>query len=675
MAEGAPSGTAVTQGGIDDRVTLIADILRSFADATNDYPRLVQTIAARTGTLVGHACSIRLVSDDGTRLEPAVLFDPDDQVPEAVGRDPIELKEDTDLAQQLRAGGAILDRDAIIAPMRARGELLGALFLVRRGHGRPLDERDTELLEAIASHAGLALSNARMLHHLTRESEERRRAETSLAETERARAYQRGIVESLSQPILVLDDDGNVQTANRAFSMMFGVEEATIVGLSWYVIADRSLDVPRMRTLLHVARGAAASDVEVQLRVPGLGRRIVKVALRRMRTDAPTTPWGTGAVLLVLEDVTERSDIAEELERRAILFESMSEAVFAGDVEFRINELNPAAEKLFGTAAAEIRHRSVHEAFELTGVDRADGRARILRGEAVRGRGQVRQRSGNVIDVEYSSTPVKSAGVIRGFVCVMQDVTERLQLEQSAEAQLVAMKSAVAELESFSYSVSHDLRAPIRAIEGFSQLLAEEHGAQLDDEGKRLLAVVRKNARRMGHLIDDLLDFSRLGRRPLATSDVDMTPLAREAVAVACAAEAGRTFEVRIEPLPHVSGDRSLLAQVWKNLIENAVKYSRGRTPARIHVSSESTELEAVFHVRDNGVGFDMKYVEKLFGVFERLHTGAEFEGTGVGLALVERIVRRHGGRVWADSVEGEGASFHFSLRRDPPVQEGGNDE
>lgn len=696
MDQGAGSG------GIDDRVALITDVLRSFADATNDYPRLIRTIAARTATLVGHACSIRLVSSDGTKLEPAVVCDPgqeDGTPPPASHQQSLDLEQNEQFHQALRAGKTFLVPDirpdhfemiaepfaaeahegarasglasVIVAPMSARDELLGALFLVHREGERPLDARDCELVGALASHAGLALSNARMLHQLTRESEERRRAETSLAVTERARAYQRSIVETLSQPILVLDDEGRVQTANRAFSMMFGVEEADIVGLPWHGLANRALDVPRMRTLLEVARGATASDVEAQITVPGLGRRIVKIASRQMRSDEGT-PWGRGALLLVLEDVTERSEIAQELERRAILFESMSEAVYAGDFDFRINEANPAAEKLFGWTAGEVRHRTVQEAIALTGFDRAGGRARILQGDSVRGRGQVRHRSGHYIDVEFSSTPVKNAGVITGFVCVMQNITERLRLEQAAEAQLDAMKNAIAELESFSYSVSHDLRAPIRAIEGFSQLLQDEHAAQLDDEGKRLLGVVRKNARRMGHLIDDLLDFSRLGRRPLATADVDMGALAREAADVACAAEPDRTFEVTIDPLPQVFGDRALLAQVWKNLLENAVKYSRGRAPAIIQISCETSETEVSFHVRDNGVGFDMKYVQRLFGVFERLHTGAEFDGTGVGLALVERIVRRHGGRVWAESVEGEGAVFHFSLPRESPVDEEG---
>ena len=683
--------------GIDGRVAQLADVLRSFADATTDPARLVDTIASRTATLLGQAISIRLLSADGSTLEPAVLYDPapGDGDLRASGRAAIPVAAVPGMAEALANGTTLLVRDiadasyravtapltadarralddaritsSITAPMHARGECVGTIFVVSRAKDRQLEERDREIVEAIASHAALTLANARTIAQLTSEIEERRRAETSLAATEQARAYQRSIIDTLSHPLLVLDPEGRVRTANRAFCLLFGVSEAEVVEHPWYAIANASLDVPRMRALLEGARGATASDVEAPVVIPGQGRRILKVAMRRMR-PGDGAAWGSGAHLLAIEDVTERTETAEVLERRAILFESMGEAVFAGDFELRINEANPAAERLFGWTAGEVRNRKVQDALELSGYDRAEAQARLLAGETIRRRGQVHHRAGHIIDVEVSSTPVKRAGVLTGFVCVMQDITERLRLEQAAEEQLAALKHANEELEGFSYSVSHDLRAPIRAIEGFSRLLEEDYGEALDDEGRRLLGVVRKNARRMGMLIDDLLDFSRLGRRPLETATVDMTTLARETLELACAAEPGREFEVSVDDLPGVSGDRSLLEQVWKNLFENAVKYTRGRAPAVIRITADTIDPETIFHVRDNGVGFDMQYVNKLFGVFERLHTDAAFEGTGVGLALVERIVRRHGGRVWAESAEGQGASFHFSLPSEGPT-------
>lgn len=217
------------------------------------------------------------------------------------------------------------------------------------------------------------------------------------------------------------------------------------------------------------------------------------------------------------------------------------------------------------------------------------------------------------------------------------------------------------ELDSFSYSVSHDLRAPLRAIEGFSRILLEEHAASLDGEARRLLGVVTANVGRMGELIDDLLELSRLGRVELRRADVDMTVLAR-----AVASEWNVAIEVH--PLPPARGDAALLRQVFANLLGNAVKYSRGREPARVEVSGGVRDGERRYEVRDNGVGFEPQYAHKLFGVFQRLHSAREFEGTGVGLSVVRRIVERHGGRVWAEGRPGEGAVFGFSL------PEGGDD-
>jgi signal transduction histidine kinase len=218
------------------------------------------------------------------------------------------------------------------------------------------------------------------------------------------------------------------------------------------------------------------------------------------------------------------------------------------------------------------------------------------------------------------------------------------------------------ELEAFSYSVSHDLRAPLRAIDGFSRILSEDHAAGLGPEAARLLGVIRTNARHMGHLIDDLLAFSRLGRKELVTTDVDMAALARAAADELRAGAPERAVEVELGALPAARGDWALLRQVWVNLLSNAFKYSRGRVPARITVAAEVRNGETVYLVSDNGVGFDMAYGDKLFGVFQRLHRADQFEGTGVGLAIVQRIVHRHGGRVWAEAAPDAGATFSFTL-------------
>lgn len=225
-----------------------------------------------------------------------------------------------------------------------------------------------------------------------------------------------------------------------------------------------------------------------------------------------------------------------------------------------------------------------------------------------------------------------------------------------------ASAAAMKELEAFSYSVSHDLRAPLRGILGFTRALKEDCGPQLGAEGLRLLDTIGNEARRMSHLIDDLLAFSRAGRQQIDRSDIDMTDLARSAFQTIVEAMREPWPELELAPLPAAEGDRSMLRQVFANLLGNAVKFSGSRAAPKIEISGSRQGAEIVYRIRDNGVGFDPRYAHRLFGVFQRLHREEEFEGTGVGLALVQRIVQRHGGRVWGESTLNEGASFYFAL-------------
>ena len=236
------------------------------------------------------------------------------------------------------------------------------------------------------------------------------------------------------------------------------------------------------------------------------------------------------------------------------------------------------------------------------------------------------------------------------------------ELERRVAERTAQLEAANREIESFSYSVSHDLRTPLRAIDGYAQILGEDYSNSLDDEGRRLLGLVRSRAQRMGDLIDELLLFSRLGRSPLATTRIDMEALVCGVVEDLDTGDAGPRPHIEIGPLPDASGDAALIRQVWMNLLSNAIKFSRKCDDPRIVVSAAGTQGEPAYCVRDNGAGFDMAYYDKLFSVFQRLHGPDEFPGTGVGLAIVQRIVARHGGRVWAESRVGEGAAFYFSL-------------
>jgi light-regulated signal transduction histidine kinase (bacteriophytochrome) len=244
-------------------------------------------------------------------------------------------------------------------------------------------------------------------------------------------------------------------------------------------------------------------------------------------------------------------------------------------------------------------------------------------------------------------------------------------LEERVRQRTVELEIANRELESFSYSVSHDLRAPLRAISGFGTALRADYSEQLDEDGRNYLERMLNASNRMSLLIDDLLRFSRLSRTAVVPETVDMNALFNEVWSELHEANIGSNSEIRIDPLPPCQADRGLLKQVVFNLLNNAAKFSRNSQPSQIHVFCQQLDHQPVYGVRDNGVGFDMGYADKLFGVFQRLHRSEEFEGTGVGLALCRRVIERHGGRIWAESSPGKGAVFYFTLGHDEVDQLG----
>ncbi len=242
--------------------------------------------------------------------------------------------------------------------------------------------------------------------------------------------------------------------------------------------------------------------------------------------------------------------------------------------------------------------------------------------------------------------------------------TLNLSLEHQVEARTAALQAANKELEAFSASISHDLRAPLRHIHGYVEMLAAATAGQLAEKPQRYLRTIAQASAEMGVLIDDLLAFSRMSRSELTEEHVSLDTLAQEALGGLELVVQGRNLQWQIAPLPTVMGDRAMLRQVLANLLGNAVKYSRGRDPARIELGVAGEEAgRTIVFVRDNGAGFDMRYAHKLFGVFQRLHRAEEFEGTGIGLATVQRIISRHGGRTWAQATLGEGATFYFTLK------------
>jgi len=299
----------------------------------------------------------------------------------------------------------------------------------------------------------------------------------------------------------------------------------------------------------------------------------------------------------------------------------------------------------------------------------------IARGRVWKGEIKNKAKDGTFYWVDTTLVPfLNEQGKPRQYVAIRADITERKQaveqirrlnaeLEQRVNERTFQLQAANKELEAFSYSVSHDLRAPLRQILGFVKLLREESGPAISTVSQRYLTTISESAQRMGQLIDDLLAFSRVGRAELHLTEVNLDLLVRETVADLQGETQGRTVVWTIQPLPPVVADRSLLKLVLVNLISNAVKFTSRRAEAAIQLGRAASDRpEVVIYIRDNGAGFDPNYSKKLFGVFERLHNRHEFEGTGIGLANVQRIIHRHGGRVWGEGQVDQGATFYFSL-------------
>ena len=346
-------------------------------------------------------------------------------------------------------------------------------------------------------------------------------------------------------------------------------------------------------------------------------------------------------------------------------------AIFMLDAEGHVATWNAGAERIKGYRADEIIGR--HFSCFYTPDDVQAGKPEQLLKEAeTKGRceeeGWRVRKDGAQFWANVVFTALRDQhGTLLGFTKVTRDITERKRAEQEIQQNSVALEAANKELDAFSYSVAHDLRAPLRAIDGFSRILLEEHAPTLAPEAQHHLNVVRRNSQRMGLLIDDLLAFSRLSRQPLNRQLVRSADLARQCVDELRVEQQGRRVEIAIGDLPACQADPVLLKQVWINLLANALKYTRKQEVAVIEVGSREQAGACVYFVKDNGVGFDMQYGDKLFGVFQRLHRPEDYEGTGVGLAIVQRIIHRHGGRVWAEAAVNQGATFYFTFEGTTP--------
>lgn len=365
-------------------------------------------------------------------------------------------------------------------------------------------------------------------------------------------------------------------------------------------------------------------------------------------------PDGEIVILSASIDITHRKKVEEQLKEYQHFFNNSNDLCLIANMEGYFETVNPNLEKVLGYSEKEWMEKPFIEFIhpeDMAAVLNEYGKQKTEAASLMNFSCRFRKIDGSYVWLEWNSIPDPVTGKI---YAIGRDITER----KKAEEQLLAANK---ELEAFSYSVSHDLRAPLRAVNGYAQMLIEDYGTKIDEEGKRITESIRYNALKMGTLIDELLEFSRLGRKELEMREINMKELVKTILAE-LNNSITHTANIKIGKLHNVKADYSLLYQVMFNLISNAVKYSSKKEHPLVEIFSEEKNGEIIFCVKDNGAGFDMKYYDKLFGVFQRLHRQNEFDGVGVGLALVQRIIAKHGGKVWAEGKVNEGAQFNFSL-------------
>ena len=506
-------------------------------------------------------------------------------------------------------------------------------------------------------------------------NEKRRKAEES------ARRLA-AIVTGSNDAIIGKNLDGTIETWNTGAEEMYGYSAAEVVGhhISMLMPHDHLDDYSTI--LERIQCGETVRHYETVRMRKGGHAFPVSLSVSPVK-DENGTIVSTSAIA---RDITDRKRAEEALRAQShtlqLLLDSMEEGLVAADENGRFVIWNRAAETLVGRGPANLPIEEWSPHYEMYGTDGVTPLStgqlplvRAIQGETIRMESVVRSpKAPKGAWLEFTGRPLKDEmGASRGGLVVFRDVTARKaaeheihtlndELERRVHDRTAQLQAANKELEAFTYSVSHDLRAPLRHISGFSRILAEEFGPALPAEAQHHLQRIEDGTRRMGQLVDDLLNLARVGRRDLSLQITGFKSVVEEVIDSLAPEVAGRQVEWKIGALPYVECDPGLINQVFQNLIANALKFTRPRTPAVIEIGQKKQNGTSVVFVRDNGVGFSMKYAEKLFGVFQRLHRLEEFEGTGVGLATVQRIIQKHGGRIWAEAELDKGATFYFTL-------------
>jgi PAS domain S-box-containing protein len=678
-----------------DAKTFLSEATAKLAESL-DYQSTLAMVAQLAVPKLGDWCAVDILESEGVLNRLAVAHVDPEKVQWAwdiYRKYPPDLQAETGLARVLREGvpdlfpyipDEMLEqlardeehlkiirhaevRSAMVVPIMIRGAAAGAITFVSSEPYR-YAEGDLELAEHLARRAALAIDNARLYGAIQEELEERKRTEQALRESE-----ERFRLALSSNTISVYQQDLDL----RYLWIYPPPRLLRPEGRFDRDILQPGEAEPVIALKQEVLRTREGRRKEVQVTI---GDKIHYYDLAvEPRFDAQGELTGVGGVVFNITDrkIAEQA-LSESAARLRAIVETAVDGIIVIDEQGIVESFNPAAEQMFGYAADEVIGKNVkmlmpdpyqreHDQYMVnyreSGIPKIIGVGREVQGL---------RKDGTVfpLDLAVSETWLNERLVFTGIV---RDITARKQaeeeirllnaeLEQRVEQRTAQLVAANKELEGFSYSVSHDLRAPLRSIAGFSKVLIDDYGHRLDDEGKDNLTRILKAGLRMTEMIDDLLEYSRLGRRDLVRREVDLSGLAKEIASDMKRRPECNGVEFRIQDGMVARGDPQLLRNVLENLLENGCKFKSSSRDSFVEIGSEARDGETVYFVRDNGVGFDPQYSGKLFQPFERLHRNNDVPGTGIGLANVQRIIHRHGGRIWAEGRLDQGATFFFTL-------------
>lgn len=474
----------------------------------------------------------------------------------------------------------------------------------------------------------------------------------------------KGLLEAAPDAVVIVSTDGAIVIVNGQAEALFGYPRAELIGEPIEKLIPERFRHAHSGHRTDYFRNAGARPMGAGIELYGRRKDGSELPI-----EVSLSPLQTEEGLLVssaIRDITERKRAEQQRASLAAIVDSSDDAIIGKTLEGVVTSWNAGAERLFGYSAAEIIGQSIaliippEREEQLSIILEVGASGEVRRFDTVR-----RRKDGRNVDVSVTVSPVRdTAGRIVGIAKVARDISERKRSEDALARAKDAAESASGELEAFSYSVAHDLRAPLRGMNGFAQLLLETYANKFDAEGQDWLQEVVFNAKKMGGLIDALLSLSRVTRSELRPEAVDLSSVARQVATSLSATEPGRSVEWAIQGELRADLDPSLAHALLENLLGNAWKFTSKTNGARVEFGTTRRDGVDAFYVRDNGAGFDMAFANKLFAPFQRLHTTQEFPGTGIGLATVQRIVRRHGGRIWAEGAVKAGATFFFSLPR-----------